>query len=45
MDARYGPEDPNAESVAAAQRAAEEAIRKMEIAFAKRTRGGRGRPP
>ena len=43
MDARYGPDDPNAESVAAAQRAADEAIRKMEIAFAKRTRGGRGR--
>ena len=41
MDARYGPDDPKPESVAAAQQAADEAIRKMEIAFAKRTRRSR----
>ena len=41
MDARYGPDDPMPESVVAAQRAADEAIRKMEIAFAMRMRRSR----
>ena len=41
MDARYGPDDPGPESVAAAQGAADEAIRKMEAAFAKRMRRSR----
>jgi hypothetical protein len=41
MDARYGPDDPRPESVAAAQGAADEAIRKMEAAFAKRMRRSR----
>ena len=39
MDARYGPEDPRPESVAAAETAAEQALRDVTARWRPRTHG------
>jgi hypothetical protein len=46
MDARYGPDEPPLEAVAAAETAAEEAVRDLRNSksLSRRVRGGAGRP-